>query len=199
MSKLMKLEDCGITLISGQIMSRVTVDTSKGDEIVSEIRVVIPKAIQADGSISVEDMPVEMLKTEPDPKKVVRSGDIVMKLSTPYDAAIVNDDSEGSIVPSFCAIVRPGVDIDRNYLLAFLNSDYCKEQLKAQVSGGAITVLSVGKISKTLIPVPSREVQFSIGNTFLEAQEKLRLIKQIAALESKKNNIVFRELVKDYE
>ena len=36
-------------------------------------------------------------------------------------------------------------------------------------------------------------------NLFIEAQRKLKLIRQIAVLESKKNDIVFRDLVKDYE
>ena len=38
-----------------------------------------------------------------------------------------------------------------------------------------------------------------IGNSFEESQNKLKLIRQIAALESKKNDIVFKELVKEYE
>lgn len=199
MNKLMKLGDCDVQLIGGQIMSRVTVDAKKGDEILRDIKVIIPKAIRADGSINVEDLAVESLKTEPDLKKMVKAGDIVMKLSTPYDAAIVDDDCEGALVPSFCAIVRGGCDIDRHYLLAFLNSEYCKEQLKNQVAGAAVTVLSVGKIASIYIPVPTREVQFSIGNTFIESMEKLKLIRQIEVLESKKNNIVFRDLVKEYE
>lgn len=199
MSKLLKLKECGVKLIGGQIMSRVKAETNKNDETLCEIKVVIPKSIQADGSINVDDMPTEPLKAEPDAKKIVKAGDIVMKLSTPYDAALVDEDSEGSLVPSFCAIVRCGFDLDKNYLLAFLNSESCKEQLRTQVAGAAITVLSVGKIENILIPIPPREKQHAIGNTYLEAQNKLRLIKKIAELESKKNNITFRELVKEYE
>lgn len=199
MSGLMKLGECNVQLIGGQIMSRITANVEKGEECIGSVKVIIPKCIQQDGSIRIADMPEEQLKTEPDAKRIVKDGDIVMKLSSPYDAALVDKEIEGSIVPSFCAIVKNGESIDTGYLLAFLNSDFCKDQLRVQVSGSAMSVLSVGKVANVKIPIPSINKQKEIGDTFIEAQRKLKLIRQIAELESKKNDIVFRDLVKDYE
>ena len=191
--------DCNIQLIGGQIMSRVTANVDKGEEGLRSVKVVIPKAIHQDGTIDAKEMPEELLKTEPDSKKIVKKGDIVMKLSTPYDAAIVDEDSEGGIVPSFCAIVKHGKDIDPGYLLAFLNSEYCKDQLRLQVTGSVMTVLSVGKIANIMFPLPSLTEQKEIGDAFFGTQNKLKLIRQIAELENKKNDITFRDLVKKYE
>ncbi len=199
MKQLMRLGDCNIQLIGGQIMSRITANEDKGEESIQDVRVVIPKSIHPDGTICVEEMPFEALRVEPDQKKIVREGDIVLKLSTPYDAAIVSKDSEGSIVPSFCAIVKYGKEIDPGYLLALLNSEYCKEQLRKQVTGTVMTVLSVGKVANINIPIPAMEEQKKIGDAFFEAQNKLKLIRRIAALESKKNDIMIKELVKNYE
>ena len=199
MNKLMRLGDCDIKLVGGQIMSRVTANVDKGEDSIRGIRVIIPKAIHPDGTIDSNELPEEMLKVEPDEKKMVKKGDIVMKLSTPYDAAIVDEATEGSIVPSFCAIVKYGEEIDPGYLLAFLNSEYCKEQLRLQITGSVMTVLSVGKIANIMFPVPSLKEQKRIGDAFIETQNKLKLIRQIAELESKKNDITIRDLVKQYE
>ena len=199
MKQINKLGDCDVKLIGGQIMSRVTANLDKGDEAIGTIKVIIPKSIHPDGTIDISEVPEEHLRVEPDQKKVVKAGDIVMKLSTPYDAALVDEDSEGSIVPSFCAIVKPGDKIDPNYLLAFLNSDFCKEQLKLQVTGTVMSVLSVGKVANVKFPLPDMKKQKEIGESFIESQNKLKLIRQIAALESKKNDVIIRELVKEYE
>ena len=199
MSRFTKLGECDVQLIGGQIMSRITANIEKGEESIGSVKVIIPKCIQQDGSIRVEDMPEEQLRGLADARKIVNDGDIVMKLSSPYDAALVDKDVEGCIVPSFCAIVRHGKDIDTGFLLAFLNSEFCKEQLRIQVSGSAMSVLSVGKVANVKIPIPSIDKQKEIGDAFIEVQRKLKLIRQIAELESKKNDIVFRDLVKDYE
>jgi len=183
-------------IVGGQIMSRVTANPDAGDEIVESRRVLVPKSINADGSIDVTVMPEEDLKVEADPKKVTEVGDIVMKLSPPYDAGLVTDASQGCLVPSFCAIVKPSSDVDIHYLLAFMNSALCKNQLQSQVSGSVMTVLSVGKVKKVNMPIPPIEEQRKIGKRYMESQRKLSIIRQIAFLESKRNDIVFKELEK---
>lgn len=198
-SRIAPLGDCGIEIISGQIMTRLAIKDGSDEEAFEMCRVVIPKCIQADGSINAAEMPEESLRTAPDPKRLTTPGDIVMKLSTPYDAAFVDEDSAGCIVPSFCAIIKSAGELDAHYLLAFLNSSACKNQLKLQVSGSAMAMLSVGKIKNVSIPVPALDKQREIGNQFQETQRKVHLLEQIIRLEQKKNDISFRDMVKEYE
>ena len=185
-----------VAVVGGQIISRVQANADAGDEIVETRKVLIPKSISADGSIDVNVMPEEDLKVYADPKKVTEAGDIVMKLSPPYDAGLVTEASQGCLVPSFCAIIKPSDDVDVHYLLAFMNSALCKNQLQAQVSGSVMTVLSVGKVRNVSMPLPLIEEQRKIGQRFMESQKKLGIIRQIAMLEAKRNDIVFRELEK---
>ena len=185
-----------VAVVGGQIISRVTANVDAGDEIMETRKVLIPKSISADGSIDVTVMPEENLKVRADPKKVSEAGDIVMKLSQPYDAGLVTEISQGCLVPSFCAIIKPSDDVDVQYLLAFMNSALCKNQLQSQVSGSVMTVLSVGKVKNVTMPLPSIEEQRKIGQRFMESQKKLSIIRQIAMLEAKRNDIVFRELEK---
>ncbi len=185
-----------VNVVGGQIMSRVTANPDAGDEVVEKRKVLIPKSINLDGSIDINVMPEEALKVCADPKKVSKVGDIIMKLSPPYDAGLVTETSQGCIVPSFCAIIKPSSDVDIQYLLAFMNSALCKNQLQSQVSGAVMTVLSVGKVKNVSLPIPSIEEQRRIGQRFMESQRRLSIIRQIALLESKRNDILFRELEK---
>ena len=198
-NRLIPLGECGLEIIGGQIMTRLAIKDGSDEEPVEVRKVVIPKCIHADGSIDVTEMPEESLRASPDPKRLTVPGDIVIKLSTPYDAAYVNEDSAGCIVPSFCAIIKSAGQLDLDYLLAFLNSATCKNQLKQQVAGSTMAMLSVGKIKNVMIPVPSPERQREIGGQFLETHRKVHLLEQIIRLEQKKNDIYFRDMVKEYE
>lgn len=193
-----KIEDISaIEIITGQIMSRVTAKEISEDEVQEVRKVLVPKAINSDGSVSVNELPEETLKVKADEKRITVKGDIVMKLSTPYDAALIEEESEGCIVPSFCAIVKNNSDIDNDYLLAFLNSKECKSQLSAQVAGAVMTVLSVGKVRNVCIPIPDISKQKEIGKAFKESQEKIRVIKKIMELESQRNDAMFKELTSE--
>ena len=199
MNRMSNLKDLQVNILSGQIMSRITAKPDKDDDIMEIRRVIVPKAILSDGTIDVSELPEENLKVPADEKRLTKPGDIVIKLSTPYDAAIIDEASAGCIVPSFCAIVRVGDNFDVNYLLAFLNSSLCKEQLKQQVAGMPITVLSVGKVASVVIPVPSIEEQREIGTNYIKTQQKIKVVQQIVELEAKRNDVVFKEMVKKYD
>lgn len=198
-NKLQLLGECGIELISGQIMSRISVKENEAVEPIEVRKVIIPKCIGANGVINVSEMSEEALRSTPDPKRLTEVGDIVIKLSTPYDAGRIDEDSAGCIVPSFCAIIKPGKVLDTTYLLAFLNSGACKEQFKVLTAGATMAMLSVGKIKSVLLPVPPFEKQQEIGARYLETQRKLAIIDQIIKLEQKKNDVYFRELMNEYE
>lgn len=193
---MMTLAENEIEIIGGQIMSRVSAKNMEGVE-KQLVKVVVPKSITNDGILDIKEMPVEEVVMNLDKKKLTEEGDIVIKLSTPYGAGIVEEESAGCIVPSFCAIIKSAGKLDRYYLLAFLNSEYYKEQIAAQVSGVAMTVISVGKVRNLYIPTPTRDKQIKIGTNFVETKKRLQVMKKIAALEEEKNNIIFEELANE--
>ena len=86
---------------AGQVMSRITVEVNP----VEERRVLLPKAIN-NGCISESELVLNKMKTKLDPSKLTMEGDIIVKLSTPYDCCIIDEKNVGLVVPSFCAILR---------------------------------------------------------------------------------------------
>ena len=213
--KIVKLGDV-IDIYSGQIMSRVKADKpeSAGDNVTTtNIKVIVPKAITSDGLISVDEIVEEKIivtdinikdKTTGeveyvlpvDNKRITALGDIVIKLSTPFDSATITEETVGCLIPSFCAIIRNKDIVDLDYLQAFLNSKLCKEQLKAKVVGAVMTILSIGKIKEIDIPIPVMEQQIEIGKRYKETQLKIATLKKIVELEAKRNDIQFINMVK---
>lgn len=191
--KMLKLGEL-VEIYSGQIMSRIVVDSKAKEEGV-EFRVVTPKAISQDGLIIKEELPIEILKAAPDTNRITEIGDIVIKLSTPYDSATITEEFAGCVIPSFCAVIRNINGICKDYLQAFLSSKLCKEQLKSKVVGSVMTILSVGKIKDIDVPVPSLKEQEEIGKRYREVQNRIVTLKKIVELESKRNDILFNNMV----
>lgn len=180
---------------SGQILSRIAVDTNVGADFLT-CRVIVSKAISSEGMISEDEIPNEKIKNLPDAARMSKVGDIVIKLSTPFDCAIVTEEFADCIVPSFCAIIRCGQRIDREYLQATINSNYCKEQLRSKVVGSITSVLSISKLKEIEIPLPDWTQQKSIGADYRRMQERVAILKRIVELEKKRNDIVISGLVK---
>lgn len=183
-----------IEITSGQIMTRITTKESEDPPIESR-KVIVPKAITQDGYIDADELPVEDLKMLPDSKRLTEIDDIVIKLSTPFDSALITEETVGCLVPSFCAIIRSKGTLDLNYIRAFLASNYCKEQLRAKVTGAVMSILSIGKIQTINIPVPDMSEQIRIGLDYKNSQEKIQVMNKIIKLENKRNDIAFQEFL----
>ena len=193
MLKKVLLKDIeNLNIIGGQITSRIEakLDSNK----IGEIKVLTPKAIQ-NGSCNHKDLGLLNISQEADSKKVTKLGDIVIKLSTPYDACIIKEEDEGLLVPSFCAIINNIPDyISKDYLLAFLNSKVYQNKIKNLLIGQNLPILSIGQIKKVELPLPSIDIQEDIGKTYKGTLDKIKLLEKIISLESEYLESRFYEL-----
>lgn len=181
-----------ININGGQITSRVEAKTD--DEKTGTIKILLPKAI-ANGKINRDDLGTLDVKTELDPKKITKCGDIVIKLSTPYDACIITKDDEGLLVPSFCAIINDiPEELSREYLIAYLNSTSCFMQIKTLITGSTMAILSVGQIKKIQIPLPDKTTQEEIAKSYIQGVEKIKLLEKITKLEKEYIDSKFLEM-----
>lgn len=183
-----------ISITGGQIISRVIADEKKDDPVVDKNRRTISAKTVDKGRIDDENIVYNNYKAELDSKKLTKEGDIVIKLSAPYCAAVIDKDHEGMLVASFCSIIRDVEGINKDYLVAYLNSDKCSDQLSNSVAGSLMSILSNGKIMDLDIPVPSEEKQKEIGDIFMKSVKRRILIEKIAKLEEEKLGIMFANL-----
>ena len=168
-------------VIAGQIMTRVTEDNNDGEP----VQVLAPKAI-SNGIIIKEDLGKAVLSKDVDENKYTKEGDVVIKLSTPYDAAYVTSKDIGLVIPSFCATIRISNDnlIDAKYLSAFLNTSYVRNQLTAKVVGSSRPMMKISDIRALEIPeVPIKDMR-DIGEAYILSGRKKEILLEMVQTES---------------
>ena len=168
-------------VIAGQIMTRVTEDNNDGEP----VQVLAPKAISS-GIIIKEDLGKAVLSKAVDENKYTKEGDVVIKLSTPYDAAYVTSKDIGLVIPSFCATIRILNDnlIDAKYLSAFLNTSYVRNQLTAKVVGSSRPMIKISDIRALEIPEVSIEDMRDIGEAYILSGRKKEILLEMVQTES---------------
>lgn len=169
------------SVTAGQIMTRVTADKDAGEQVVESVKVLVPKAIVS-GVIVKEDLGDAELGKQIDEEKYTHEGDVVIKLSTPYDATYVNEENAGIAIPSFCAAIRitDNDKVDARYLTAFLNSSYVRDELTAKVVGSARPMIKITDIRALEVPELNMKDMQDIGKAFvLSGLKKATLQKMI--------------------
>ena len=191
--KVRRLENIAEVSV-GQIMTRVSTD--KLDEaVIKNVKVLVPKSISS-GVIVKEDLGEANLSKEIDADKYTKAGDVVIKLSTPYDAAYITEEYEGIAIPSFCAAIRVKDNkMDLKYLSAFLNSTYVRELLLSKVLGAVRPMIKITDIRAIEIPDVSEEDMKDIGEAFVLSGEKKATLQRMIENESElMNNIVLASI-----
>lgn len=187
----MKIDDFA-EIIVGQIMTRVTTDNIEEG---TTVQVLSPKAI-SDGVIDTGSVTTCVINKKIDKEKYIREGDVVIKLSTPYDAVYITSEMQGMVIPSFCAIIRVKNNVDAKYLAAFLNSVFVREQLTEKVSGGVKPMIKVTDIRSLEFPNISDEDMRKIGEAFILSGKKKAVLAEMIQTESKiMNTIVMNSII----
>lgn len=180
----------GLTFIGGQITSRIEADEKRNEKVLGTVKVIPPKAIKS-GKLQHDELYDVEYKNEFDEKKLTKEGDIVVKLSSPYDAAYVSKEDEGLLITSFCIIIRnSGKNVSSEYLAAFCNSDVYMRQVMNMVSGAKVPMLTIGKIKEAKLNLPSMSDQEEIAKYYRTICEKEVVMGQIISLEKEKLNTV---------
>lgn len=174
------------SVTAGQIMTRVTADKEAGEQVVESVKVLVPKAIVS-GVIVKEDLGDAELGKQIDEEKHTHEGDVVIKLSTPYDAAYVDEENAGIAIPSFCAAIRITDDdkMDARYLTAFLNSSYVRDELTEKVVGSTRPMIKITDIRALEVPELNMNDMQDIGKAFVLSGLKKATLQEMIDNETK--------------
>ena len=191
LKELLKIGEIkGLELIGGQITARI--EAKDKNNAIGTVKVIVPKAIKG-GKILHEELNELDYKVELDEKRLTRKGDIVLKMPSPYDAAVITEEDEGLLIPSFCIIIRnTDLSMDSDYLAAFFNSNVYLEQVKAMVSGAAMPMLTIGKIKDVVVRSVALEDQKQIAEYYRNISLKEEILARVIALEKEKLDCVLR-------
>lgn len=174
---MITLESICDTITSGQITSRIEAKTDA--ETISEIQAIVPKTVE-NGKIKHGELASIKIKKEPDTIRVTQKGDIIIKLSTPYDSALITSDDEGFMVTSFCVILR-GFSQRYNpaFISAYLNTKHVRELLKASTAGATTPLLKVSELKKLDLPNISLQKQHEIHGLYANNMKKIEILQDL--------------------
>lgn len=188
----MKLKDIADCIITGVLTRRVVYDGEDNDSSLKEGKILVPKAID-DGLIDHSLLQRVKLDKEVKDKFYTKKGDVIMKLSTPYDSCFIDrEEDEGLIVPSFSLIIR-GLksDYDPYFIMAFLSSRYAWNQIERLRSGRAITILSNESVAELEVPEFKKLERERISERYKNYLEFKRMSSEIIELEKERNDVMF--------
>ena len=188
----MKLKDIADCIITGVLTRRVVYDGEDNDSSLKEGKILVPKAID-DGLIDHSLLQRVKLDKEVKDKFYTKKGDVIMKLSTPYDSCFIDrEEDEGLIVPSFSLIIR-GLksDYDPYFIMAFLSSRYAWNQIERLRSGRTITILSNESVAELEVPEFKKLERERISERYKNYLEFKRMSSEIMELEKERNDVMF--------
>lgn len=131
--------------------------SSKADETENYYHITI-KSVE-DNKINLDLL--ETLKTDRkvDGRYLLKRGDIVIKLSPPYNAAMVNFDLKNIVAAHNLAIIRSKGEFDPEYLTYILNGSYVRNQLNRLVEGGALSIIKKSSLNQIKIRTRDKREQ----------------------------------------
>lgn len=192
----MKLIDVAGFINVGQIMTRVEAKAISPKDNLTEVKILTPKAISA-GKIDLKELTSIRLKQSIDDKKQTKQGDVIIKLSTPYDAALIGPNEERLAYTSFTAVVR---DLDKDrldalFLTAYLNTDYVKELLRLRAGVTSLPVVKIKDIRELELPDVPLAKQKLIGEAYQSCVNKIEILREMQDNEKQIiNSIVMSEV-----
>ena len=181
---LAEIGSMNVSVESGTVLNRVQIE--KDSEGSVTIKALLPKALV--GGIDVNALDEITVKIEAIASKKVKTtqeGDVVIKLTTPYDVAYITDEYQGLLVSSHCAIIR-GLnpeEINAKYLAYVLSSPYGKDYLGSVTTGASTAMLKVRDIISIPIPMLPLQEQEMLGDIFLAFCKKRAALKEMLSNE----------------
>lgn len=160
-----------------------------------EVKVLLPRAMQG-GAVIDEELAIETVG-EVKEENFTREGDVVIKLSTPYDSVYIDKAHEGIMITSFGMVLRKKDDaeLDMRFLSLFLNLPQTNSVLQAVSTGqsAAMAMLkrqTVADIEISLLPLERQE---KLASLFQVVRERKNQYERLIELD---NELVTSQMIK---
>lgn len=179
----------------GAIVTRIQVKDGTTKMETETVTVLTPKAI-SNGRIMHECLTESEIKVGSAVGKLTEAGDIVIKLTTPYESARVTEKDVGLLVPSYCMILRNlSSNIVPDYLVAFLNTEYAKQMMTAGVAASTNTMLKRKDIMSLKVPILPLEEQVALGKIYSISCQKQMVLNRMQRNEKELTDSLITEAV----
>lgn len=172
----MKLQDLA-SVRSGLVLSRKQAKEPVG----YPYRSINLRAIQPDASINLSEVDVYQAKELLKPEYLSQIGDIIVRLTAPYTAVLVDETTEGMVISSNFVVIR--IESEKllpEYLFWLLNTQSVKRDIYENATSnmlGAVNAKFLVEIEIALLPI---EEQHKLAQLYLTSRREIRLLRELA-------------------
>lgn len=131
------------------------------------------RAVKSDGSLDRSMLETFAASERLNPEYLTHTGDVVVRLTTPYTAVLINKQAEGIVIPSSFVIIRANRGyVLPEYLFWLLNTPKVRQQIYESTTGN---MLSSAK--------PSYFHDFRVDDLPIEKQQRIAVLNETARRE----------------
>ena len=165
------------TVRCGLVLSRKQSRTPTG----AKYRLLNLRSINADGCVEMalvdEYYAVESLSSD----YLSQVGDVIVRLTAPYTAILVDDETAGMVVSSNFVIIRPNPRmLLSGYLAWLLNTRKTKHVIFENTSSNMLGAINPRYFACMEVALPSIDRQFAIADLNALALKEVRLLRRLA-------------------
>ena len=172
----MKLQDLA-SVRSGLVLSR----KQSKEPVGYPYRSINLRAIQSDASINLSEVDVYQAKEPLKSEYLSQKGDIIVRLTTPYTAVLIDETTAGMVISSNFVVVRiESQAILPEYLFWLLNTQSVKCDIYENATSnmlGAVNAKFLAEIEVAVLPIKD---QYKIAQIYLSSRHEIRLLKELA-------------------
>ena len=172
----MKLQDLA-TVRSGLVLSRKQAKEPVG----YPYRSINLRAIQPDALINLSEVDVYQAKEPLKPEYLSQIGDIIVRLTAPYTAVLVDETTEGMVISSNFVVIR--IESEKllpEYLFWLLNTQSVKRDIYENATSnmlGAVNAKFLAEIEIALLPIAEQQ---KLAQLYLTSRREIRLLRELA-------------------
>ena len=173
----MRLDDL-VSVKTGLVLARK--QAKHPSDVIAKYRQLNLKAIDSKGyideNILEEFCANERLKAE----YLTQPGDVIVRLTTPYTAVLIDEEFAGMVIPSHFIVIRTrGKKILPEYLYWLLNTDKVKSSLLQNVSSIMIGTVKPASYAEMEIELLTLEDQRKISDMNMLAKKEIHLLDRL--------------------
>jgi len=147
---------------------------------VAKYRLLNLKAINAKGYIEEKYIETFFSKERLKADYLTQPGDVLVRLTMPYTAVLIDELQAGWIIPSHFIVIRTsGRKVLPEYLYWLLNTDKIKAELQQDVSSVMIGAIKARSYTELDIELLSIQDQKKISELYVLAQKELGLLDRL--------------------
>ena len=173
----MRLDDL-VSVKTGLVLARK--QAKHPSDVIAKYRKLNLKAINSKGYIDENNLEEfcanERLKAE----YLTQPGDVIVRLTTPYTAVLIDKEFAGMVIPSHFIVIRTrGKKILSEYLYWLLNTDKVKFSILQNVSSIMIGTVKPASYAEMEIELLTLEEQRKISDMNMLAKKEIHLLNRL--------------------